>query len=112
MIILFSGLIIGINGSQFAFAGGCVDNDGDLFFANEACRPNLDPDDNDPCIPDPNSLTCNGNSHVIGGKIIPVDSISLLLAGVQVNYSILTAIAVVGVGAGFGFLFFGNKLYF
>jgi hypothetical protein len=45
-------------------------------------------------------------------KLVFLNPLYLILAGVQVNYSILTAIAVVGVGAGFGFLFFGNKLYF
>jgi hypothetical protein len=48
-----------------AYAGACVDNDGDLFYANDACRPNLDPDDNDPCIPDPNSAACNSSSQSI-----------------------------------------------
>ncbi len=46
--------------SQFpdAFAGACVDEDGDHYWANEGCRPNLDPDDNDPCDPNPNAKTC------------------------------------------------------
>ena len=50
------------------------------------------------------------DSHVIGGKIIPVDSTSLLLAGIQANYSILTSLVIVGVGAGAAFLFFVDKL--
>ncbi len=42
-----------------ALAGACVDEDGDQYWANEACRPNLDPDDGNACIPDPNALACN-----------------------------------------------------
>ncbi len=42
-----------------ALAGACIDNDGDYYWANEACRPNLDPDDGNACIPDPNALACN-----------------------------------------------------
>lgn len=42
-----------------ALAGACIDNDGDFYWANEACRPNLDPDDGNACIPDPNALACN-----------------------------------------------------
>jgi len=42
-----------------ALAGACVDEDGDFYWANEACRPNLDPDDGNACIPDPNALACN-----------------------------------------------------
>ena len=110
MIILYSVLIIGINDSQFAFAGvGFVDNDGDGVFFDTADPADSDPDDEDPCVPNQTSSACIG-SHVIGGKIIPVDSTLLLLAGVQANYSILTALAVVGAGAGFAFLFFVDKL--
>jgi len=42
-----------------ALAGACIDNDGDFYWANEACRPNLDPDDGNACIPDPTALACN-----------------------------------------------------
>ncbi len=46
-----------------ALAGACVDEDGDHYWANDACRPNLDPDDNDPCNPDPSASTC-GNTVI------------------------------------------------
>lgn len=108
MIILFSVLTISISDSQFAFAGvNTSDKDGDGIFSDPPQGMPSDPDDQNPCVPNPNSQACIG-SDVIGGKIIPVDSTSLLLAGVQANYSILTALAV-GAGAGFAFLFFGNK---
>jgi len=42
-----------------ALAGACIDEDGDFYWANEACRPNLDPDDGNACIPDPTALACN-----------------------------------------------------
>ncbi len=42
-----------------ALAGACIDEDHDLYWANEACRPNLDPDDGNACIPDPTALACN-----------------------------------------------------
>jgi len=42
-----------------ALAGACIDDDGDFYWANEACRPNLDPDDGNACIPDPTALACN-----------------------------------------------------
>ncbi len=42
-----------------ALAGACIDDDHDLYWANEACRPNLDPDDGNACIPDPTALACN-----------------------------------------------------
>ena len=36
--------------------------------------------------------------QVIGGKLIPIDTTALLVAGVQTNYSILTALLIVGAG--------------
>ena len=36
--------------------------------------------------------------QVIGGRLIPIDTTSLLVAGVQTNYSILTALVVGGAG--------------
>jgi len=39
--------------------------------------------------------------EVVGGEIIPIDSAALLLAGAQANYSVLSALLVVGAGAGF-----------
>ena len=106
MIIVFSILAIAVNNTQLAFAGSCPfgapDSDGD------GLCDDVDEFDLDPCDPFPNSPACT-DSHVIGGKIIPIDSTSVLVAGVQANYSILTALAVVGVGAGFAFLFFVDK---
>ncbi len=101
-ILVFSILAIAVNESQLAFAGSCppgsLDSDSDGICDNE------DLFDSDPCLPNPNSPTCI-DSHVIGGKIIPIDPTSLLVAGIQANYSILTALAVVGVGVGVAFLF-------
>ena len=96
-IIVFSVLIIGINNTQLAFAGAC--NPGDDDSDGDGICDNLDLFDSDPCLPDPNSPAC----APVGGEILPIDSTVLLLAGVQANYSILTALAVVGVGAGFAF---------
>ncbi len=42
-----------------ALAGACVDNDGDLYWGNPECHHNLDPDDNDPCNPDPSAAACS-----------------------------------------------------
>jgi len=36
--------------------------------------------------------------QVIGGTLIPIDATSLLVVGVQTNYSILTALVVGGAG--------------
>jgi len=36
--------------------------------------------------------------QVIGGRLIPIDTTSLLVAGVQTNYSILIALLIVGAG--------------
>ena len=102
-IIVFSILVIGINDSQFAFAGAnSCDQDGDGVFCDPSDEGQRDPDDQNPCIPNLDSPACMDSQ--VGGKIIPIDSISLLVAGVQANYSILTALAVVGVGAGFAAL--------
>ena len=106
IIILFSVLIIGINDSQLAFAGGIsdpdVDNDNDGFTENQGdCN-----DNNREMFP---GQGCDIVDGLVGGEISPIDTTSLLLAGVHANYSILTALAVVGVGAGFAFLFFVNK---
>ena len=105
-IIVFSVLIIGINNTQLAFAGACNpgddDSDGDGVFCDPSDEGQRDPDDQNPCIPNLDSPACMDSQ--VGGKIIPIDSISLLVAGVQANYSILTALAVVGVGAGFAAL--------
>jgi len=56
-----------------ALAGACIDNDGDFYWANEACRPNLDPDDGNACIPDPTALACN-----------PVQEIENLIIDVEI----------------------------
>ena len=92
-IIVFSVLIIGINDSQLAFAGLGPDGDidQDSFTPNEG-----DCDDNDPTI-NPGALEIPGDGidqdcdgvgatvagQVIGGEILQIDSISLLLAGIQ-----------------------------
>ena len=99
MIIVFSVLAIGFNEPQLAFAGSCADED-----ADDLCGgpDGSDPDDSDPCVPNLNSPACIDSQ--VGGEIIPIDSTALLLAGVKANYSILTALAVVGAGAGFAAL--------
>ena len=56
-----------------ALAGACIDDDGDFYWANEACRPNLDPDDGNACIPDPTALACN-----------PIEEIENLIADVEI----------------------------
>ena len=38
------------------------------------------------------------DGQVIGGTLIPIDAAALLVAGVQTNYSILTALVVFGTG--------------
>ena len=61
MIVLSMAIVSMIMIIQYptASAGGCIDEDGDNYWANIECRPNLDPDDNNPCNPDPNSVNCN-----------------------------------------------------
>jgi len=44
----------------------------------------------------------------IGGKILPIDTTALPLAGIQTNFSILTAFVMVGAGA-FGALYYTAK---
>lgn len=39
--------------------------------------------------------------EIIGGEIISINSVSLLLAGMQANYSVLSLLGVVAAGAGF-----------
>ena len=100
-IIVFSVLIIGINNTQLAFAGGIsdpdFDNDNDGFTENQG-----DCDDNNINIFP--GQGCDIIDGLVGGEISPIDTTSLLLAGVHANYSILSALAVVGVGAGFAAL--------
>lgn len=99
-IIVFSILAIGVNDYQLAFAGAnpcspeSPDSDGD-----GVCDA-ADPEPFNPCFPDRNSSAC----APVGGEILPIDSTALLLAGVQANYSILIALAVVGIGASFAAL--------
>jgi len=66
MIVLSMAIVSMIMNIQHptAFAGGCIDEDGDNYWANYECRPNLDPDDNNPCVPDPLSPTCNLTEEV------------------------------------------------
>jgi len=47
-------------------------------------------------------------TQVIGGEIIPIETTSLLLAGMQTNFSILTILGMVGAGA-FGTLYYISK---
>ena len=60
MIVLSMAIVSMIMIIQYptASAGGCIDEDGDNYWANYECRPNLDPDDNNPCVPDPDSVNC------------------------------------------------------
>lgn len=53
-------------------------------------------------------LELDENSKVIGGKIIPLDTTALLIAGMQTSYFILTALVTVGVGT-FGVIFYTTK---
>jgi len=71
-----------------ALAGACIDNDGDLYWANEACRPNLDPDDNDPCVPDILALTCLNQSDYEDGGVIGPNDYVVLTTGATVNGNI------------------------
>jgi len=45
---------------------------------------------------------------MIGGTMIPIDSTALLLAGIQTNFTILTALVAVGAGA-FGAVYYTAK---
>jgi len=53
-------------------------------------------------------LELDENSKVIGGKIIPLDTTTLLIAGMQTSYFILTVLVTVGAGA-FGVIFYTAK---
>jgi len=77
-----------------ALAGACVDEDGDHYWANEACRPNLDPDDNDPCNPDPSASTCNKTEIksdvkdgvvVNPGDVVVISNTATVDGDIQVN---------------------------
>ncbi len=74
-----------------ALAGACVDEDGDQYWANEACRPNLDPDDNDPCNPDPSASTCNytvTESDVSGSVDVGPNETVVITSGVTIDGNI------------------------
>ncbi len=74
-----------------ALAGACVDEDGDQYWANEACRPNLDPDDNDPCNPDPTASTCGNTvieSDVSGGVVVDTNETVVITNGATIDGSI------------------------
>ena len=51
---------------------------------------------------------CELQMNVVGGKIIPIETTSLLLAGMQTNFSILTILGMVGAGA-FATLYYISK---
>jgi len=96
--MLFSVLIIGISDSQFAFAGAPhIDVDGDGVFADPTPPALPDPDDNDPCVPNPNSQACINPQ--VGGRIIPIETTSLLLAGTQTfSWMIPVLLSAIGIG--------------
>jgi len=74
-----------------ALAGACVDEDGDLYWANDACRPNLDPDDNDPCNPDPTASTCGNtviDSDVSGSVVVEPNETVVITSGATVDGNI------------------------
>jgi len=61
MPILLMAIVSMIVVIQFptALAGACVDDDEDDYYANKHCHHALDPDDGDPCNPDPSSRSCS-----------------------------------------------------
>jgi hypothetical protein len=68
-----------------------VDDDGDGYVEGQ------DPDDNDPCVPDPLSIACVGSP--VGGELIPIDTTVLLLAGAQSSMWLLPfMLSIIGVG--------------
>lgn len=68
------------------------DDDGD------GLRNDDDPNPNDPCDPNPFGPACTG--QVIGGEIIPIESTTLLLAGLQTSAIWLAPVVVSAVGIG------------
>ncbi len=66
------------------------DDDGDGVFTPE------DPDDNDPCVPDPNSDACT--PPFVAGSLTPIDTTMVLLGATQTTASWMIPVIVAGIG--------------
>jgi len=92
MPILLMAIVSMIVVIQFptALAGACIDDDGDGYYANPHCHHNLDPDDNDPCNPDPDAESCENiiSSDVYEGVVVGSDEYVIINNGATVNGSI------------------------